>query len=105
MVSVTQPALSALEQLFADTVDLDLAGGEIHVVWTPLPGRLVSSVTRINDVIWIVIDETKPMARAHTAQLIADARAACGPGSVTRNRNFAMALPNQRQAGRLEVVG
>lgn len=97
-------ALEALEHLLGEAIVTPLANGEVQVWWGPLPGRTVAALTRVDDVLWIFIDDAKPMMRGHAAELLADARASCDPDGVLRLRRIPTQIPDPRRPCHLEMV-
>lgn len=72
MKDVSRRALESLELLLAGANAVPLVDGEVQVVWASLPGRSAVATGRVGDTLWIVIDDEKPLGRAHAAELIAD---------------------------------
>lgn len=101
---LSQPALDALEHMLGDVVLTTLADGEIRIVWGPLPGRTVAGLAAVDDVLWIFIDDAKPMMRGHAAEMLADSRVLCDPDGVLRLRRISTGVPDPRRPVRLEMV-
>lgn len=65
-------ALKELEDYLANDVDSTIGGGEIRIMFTPLPGRASCVAVRIDGVTWLLLDDGKPWPRGQVAEMLAD---------------------------------
>lgn len=82
---------TSMEELacaLAGTYSLTLCGGRIRVLCRPLPGRAISALQRVGDVIYVFLDLDKPRAPRTAWEMVQDWRASflepevTGPGRV-----------------------
>lgn len=102
MKAVSTRALDGLEQLLAGANSVPIAGGEVQCVWAALPGRTAVAVAQVDGVLWIFIDDEKPLGRAHAAELIAD-QLGCEQ-DVTGLRRIPTATSGCQQPCHLQLV-